>query len=121
VPRLHPLASRTEVELGALLAEPLLLPAEGLGSGMSDVVASLAARHRRPLDVVARASHAASIVHLAAAGIGVGLVPDSVRSMRTRGVAYVRVRTQERLRLVLASRSDARSPALEAFLGMVGR
>ncbi|MCA9576314.1 MAG: LysR family transcriptional regulator [Sandaracinaceae bacterium] len=112
----HPLAGRKRVAFATLLDQPLLLPSPGLGSSLSALVDRLAAAEGRPLRVAAHAGHAASLVHLAAAGLGVALVPASLQSMRSDGVRYVRVTSGATLPLVLATHTDAHNPVLDAFM-----
>jgi DNA-binding transcriptional LysR family regulator len=112
----HPLAARKRVRVAELFDQALLLPTPGLGSSLSALVDRLAAAEGRALQVAAHASHAASLVHLAAAGVGVALVPASLQSMRTEGVVYVRVAAASTLPLVLATHADSGNPALPDFV-----
>ncbi len=112
----HPLAARKRVRVAELFDQALLLPTPGLGSSLSALVDRLAAAEGRALQVAAHASHAASLVHLAAAGVGVALVPASLQSMRTEGVVYVRVAAASTLPLVLATHEDSGNPALPDFV-----
>jgi DNA-binding transcriptional LysR family regulator len=114
----HPLAGRKRIAFTALLDQPLLLPSPGLGSSLSALVDRLAAAEGRALHVAAHAGHAASLVHLAAAGLGVALVPASLQSMRNEGVRYVRVTSGSTLPLVLATHEDAQNPVLDAFMAL---
>lgn len=114
----HPLAGRKRISFKALLDHPLLLPSPGLGSSLTHMVDRLATAGGSALHVAAYAGHAASLVHLAAAGVGVALVPESLRSMRTEGVRYVRVSTGSALPLSLATHRDAANPVLDAFVAL---
>ena len=114
----HSLAGRKRIAFATLLDQPLLLPSPGLGSSLSALVDRLAAAEGRALRVAAHAGHAASLVHLAAAGLGVALVPASLQSMRNEGVRYVRVTGGSTLPLVLATHEDAQNPALDAFVAL---
>jgi DNA-binding transcriptional LysR family regulator len=118
-PEDHPLAHRKRISVTALLELPLLLPSPGLGSSLSALIDRLAAAHDRPLHVAAYAGHAASLVHLAAAGVGVALVPASLEAMRTEGVCIVRVAARTTLPLILATHADAANPVVDAFLAVV--
>ena len=115
-PEDHPLAHRKRITVAALLDLPLLLPSPGLGSSLSALVDRLAAAEGRPLHVAAHAGHAASLVHLAAAGMGVALVPASLEAMRTEGVRYVRVAARTTLPLILATHADSANPVVSAFV-----
>ena len=55
-------------------------------------------------------------MHLAAAGMGVALVPACLEAMRTEGVRYVRVAERTTLPLMLATHKDAANPVVDAFV-----
>lgn len=115
-PEDHPLAHRKRITVAALLDLPLLLPSPDLGSSVRALVDRLAVAAGRPLQVAAHAGHAASLVHLAAAGMGVALVPACLEAMRTEGVRYVRVAERTTLPLMLATHKDAANPVVDAFV-----
>ena len=59
------------------------------------------------------------MIGLVAGGVGFSLVPDSVRSLARRGVAYRRLTDAPSIELALAWRAGDRSPVLAAFLEVV--
>ncbi|MBC7174105.1 MAG: LysR family transcriptional regulator [Polyangiaceae bacterium] len=119
VPRRHVLAGRRSVRVASLFEHPLLLPSTGLGSSLDALVERLALEAGARLVIAARASHVASLVHLAATGMGVAIVPACLRSLRTRDVRFVPViGARARLPLVLVHRVDAKNPALPTFASL---
>lgn len=116
-----PLARHRRLTVERVLEEPLLLPPETSGSSLARWVRDAARERGVPIRVAATASHAASLVHLAASGMGVALVPESVASMRTRGVRHVPLATRSRLVLSLVFREDVRVPTVQAFVALARR
>jgi DNA-binding transcriptional LysR family regulator len=122
VPSGHPLAGRRSVRPATLFEEPLLLPSPHLGSSLGALIDRLALEHGARPRVVAHASHVASLVHLAATGMGVAFVPACLRSLRARGVRFVPVAAAgARLPLLLASAAAGTPPALEALWSLARR
>lgn len=113
----HPLARNRRVSFAKVLEHPLLLPPESSGSSVVRVVEDAARELGVPITLAATASHAASLVHLAATGMGAALVPESVASMRTRGVRVVAVQGAARLTLAMVTRSAERVPAVLELAG----
>ena len=64
-----------------------------------------------------------STLNLVAAGLGISLVPESLRRMRMDGVAFRRLygATQPKAPLYLASRRGETSTAVRKFLELVRR
>lgn len=88
LPAGHALSRRRSIPLEALALEPFVLFSRHIGSGLYDQI--LAACHRagfRPR-VTQEALQVTSIVNLVAAGIGVSLVPASMKKIHSEGIAY---------------------------------
>jgi DNA-binding transcriptional LysR family regulator len=122
VPADHPLAGRRRLSLAALHGLPLLLPGPQLGSGLAWVIERLLGADARPDGSVAsrfapEVRQVATLVHLAASGAGIALVPDTLACLALPGVRYVSVSdAQARVDLQLAHREAERSPLV---LGLV--
>jgi DNA-binding transcriptional LysR family regulator len=68
-------------------------------------------------DVVQEANPLTTVVGLVAAGVGIAIVPDSMRRTRFEGVTYVELGgTRERSAFLLAWRKNDASPTLANFL-----
>jgi DNA-binding transcriptional LysR family regulator len=114
----HPFAKLRSLPMARVLTEPLLLPPARSGSSLLRVVEDAARDLAVVLHVAATASHVASLVHLAAIGMGIALVPASVSAMRIRGVRAVGITSRARLPLVLLHRADTRLPSARAFAAL---
>lgn len=88
LPTQHPAAGARQIELASLRDEPFL----GYPSGPSSAMHGLVLQACRQAGFVPRvrqeAAETATLVALVAAGLGVALVPASVRHLRIDGVAY---------------------------------
>ncbi|SJM67748.1 LysR family transcriptional regulator [Gulosibacter sp. 10] len=86
LPSEHPLAQRDEVSPGDLIGEPLVLfpyrRMPGYVSRLMEVFEGLA----HPPRVVQQAIHQETVMGLVAAGVGVSLVPESIRRIQMPGV-----------------------------------
>jgi DNA-binding transcriptional LysR family regulator len=65
---------------------------------------------------VHEAAETSTLLALVAAGLGVALVPESVRALRLDGVVYAQVTGTEELSLGLAWRTGDTSPLLARFV-----
>lgn len=111
LPTRHALAAQPAVDLASLADETFVVHPSGVGSSMHDRV--LAACERagfRPARVI-EVGETATLVVFVAAGLGVALVPEPVRSLAVVGATYVPLVGQETVELALASRADDRSVA----------
>jgi DNA-binding transcriptional LysR family regulator len=102
VPRGHPLAARTSVSLAELAAEPFVDTARGFANRIILDAALAAAGIRRR--VVAELNDLPSVARYAAAGLGVGVIPDF--GSPTDAVVLDLDDEVDPLRIGLAVRSD---------------
>jgi DNA-binding transcriptional LysR family regulator len=136
--------------LEPLLEEPMLavlpvehaLAASGSGLRLADLAGDTFILYRRPngpglYDAIIAACHAAgfspqvgqeaprmpSTLSLVAAGLGVSIVPASMRRMNVEGVAYLSLEGSPALTapLLLATRAEARSPVVDVLRQAVNR
>lgn len=92
LPEAHPLARRRKVELQDVSEEPFILPARYSMPGLYGQVTEACRRAGfAPRAVQKDVWLMQTIVGLVAGGIGVALVPASVRNLRRRGVLYKQV------------------------------
>ncbi|MCX4745648.1 LysR family transcriptional regulator [Kitasatospora sp. NBC_01287] len=95
LPAAHPLAGRRPLDLALLADEPFVLLPRAIGPGLHDRITEVCrAAGFTPL-VAQRAVEWQTVCALVEAGLGVSLVPASVRRLRLRGVAFRRLTTRE--------------------------
>lgn len=122
LPEHHPLAGAGSVRLADLAGEPLVTHPSGQRSTMQPRVLEAYWRHGLEPELV-EVGETATLVVFVAAGLGVGLVPASVRALRLDGVAYVPLDEPELVTLAIARHRDAGAAALRVarVTGQVAR
>jgi len=119
LPEAHALAAGASVNLGKLAHERFLGFERHNGPLMFDAIVATCMRHGfSPQIFPARQMH--TIVSLVSGGIGVALVPASVRALHREGVAYRPMRGEKTLVETVAvwRRSDD-SPLVRALMGLL--
>ena len=111
----HPLASRRRVGPAALAGEPLVLISREVVPGLYDQIVALQPGGRAA-EIAQEASSIQAVLALVAAGIGISLLPASVRSLDRRGVVLVDLRPSPRSEMLIAARSGDRSPLTASFI-----
>ncbi|WP_026448843.1 LysR family transcriptional regulator [Actinopolyspora mortivallis] len=122
VPSTHPLADRERVELSDVVTEPFILPARhGSMPGLYAIVVEACERAGFTPHVVQRDVWLIqTIVGLVAGGMGVSVVPASVRRLQRPGVAFLALDdVTEQAQTAIAWRSGAPHPVLRSFLDLV--
>ncbi|MFD7135840.1 LysR family substrate-binding domain-containing protein [Streptomyces sp. NPDC059894] len=119
LPAGHPLASGPRISLKALAGEPFVVHPSQPRSAMYDRVLSACGRAGFQPDSLVEVGETATLVVLVAAGHGVALVPQSVRSLRLDGVIYLPLVETETIDLVLARRAGRNSPAAEQVASVI--
>jgi DNA-binding transcriptional LysR family regulator len=118
LPETHPLAGSATVDLRDLRDETFVTHPAGARSYMHDrVLAACAHAGFRPATREIRET--ATMAVLVAAGLGVALAPEPVRSLGLAGVAYRPLRHVESVDLLLARRVPPSSPAVDAVADLV--
>jgi len=117
MPDVHPLAQRSLVRLSDLVGESLVLltPAgsPGLRAALASSIAQLGGEER----IIQEVAEMQTVIGLVAAGVGISLVPESVRALVRHGVTYRPLDdTAPVVRLAMAWRATDESPVLTAFL-----
>ncbi|MFD1506679.1 LysR family transcriptional regulator [Georgenia yuyongxinii] len=110
----HPLSAREEISVADLAGEALLT----YPGARSVVAARVAETLREAGTTIGRSRDVAqtsSMIALVAAGMGVALVPDSVRALTMEGVTYLPVTDAGTVDLALAWREDETSPLIVRF------
>ena len=117
LPRGHRLARTSQVALARLANEPFILFPRHLGPRLYDPIVTACQRAGFSPTVAQEAMHVPTIVSLVAAGVGVALVPESVRHLRWHGVVYRNLSDcQSRTAIAIAFRSAEESAAAKSFV-----
>jgi DNA-binding transcriptional LysR family regulator len=120
LPDAHRLAGAAIVPLEELRDEPFVTYPSHFRSVLHDAVEETCAAHGFRPRVALEASETATLVSFVAAGLGVSLVPDSVRHMTVHGAVYRPLGAgAAEVELAVAWRRDDHTPALERALGIV--
>ncbi|QIG42032.1 LysR family transcriptional regulator [Nocardioides anomalus] len=119
LPAQHPLARRRRLDLADLAEEAFVVHPAGDRSSMhGHVLAACARAGFRPTSTI-EVSETATLAVFVAAGLGVALVPEPVRSLALAGVAYVPLADPPEVRLALASRAGDPAAATERVAGII--
>ena len=89
VPRYHPLASVSGIGVNEILQEPLIVYPASPRPSYADHVLDLFSQHGYVPNVVQEVNELQTAIGLVAAGIGVSLVPESVKRLLRDDVAYI--------------------------------
>lgn len=122
VPSGHPLASRQDVDLASLAAETFILYPRAVRPGLADtVVAACEAAGFTPR-VGQYAPQLSSTINLVAASLGISIVPESMRCLQARVVAYLPLRGEPLHALLgMAYRSVEGSAVVRNFIEVARR
>jgi DNA-binding transcriptional LysR family regulator len=126
LPAGHSLAVRAggkPIRLEALAADTFILYRRPLGPGLYDAIIAACQRAGYSPAIGQEAPRMLATLSLVAAGLGVTLVPDSMRRLRVHGVAYRPLDPAAELvaPLNLAYRRAENSAAAQRFIGLVRR
>jgi DNA-binding transcriptional LysR family regulator len=125
LPSAHPLAAgaRKEIALRALSGEAFVLVRRPGAPGIyADLLAACSAAGFEPR-IAAEVGNMLTNILLVAAGVGVSVVPASMRGIQAKLVSYLPLRGAGKLAapLTLASRRDSGNPALARFVEIARR
>jgi len=120
LPEAHRLARDDTVPLEELATEPFVVYPSHFRSVVHDAVEETCAAHGFLPRVALEVSETATLVSFVAAGLGVSLVPESVRHMTVHGAVYRPLsREAAAVELALAWRREDASTVLERALEVV--
>jgi DNA-binding transcriptional LysR family regulator len=122
LPETHALAAADSVPLEELEEEPFVVYPSHFRSVVHDAVEETCAAHGFLPRVALEVSETATLVSFVAAGLGVSLVPESVRHMTVHGAVYRPLaRDAAAVELAVAWRRADATPVLERALEVVRR
>jgi DNA-binding transcriptional LysR family regulator len=103
-----------------ILDAPLILFPRIVAPAFHDLVTGYFAALGRPARIVQEAIQMQTIISLVSAGLGLALVPASLRNLARAGVRYVDLADPPLLETGLVWRRDDDSATLRGFLGLLG-
>ncbi|HEX7740415.1 MAG TPA: LysR family transcriptional regulator [Marmoricola sp.] len=119
LPASHRLAGRRRIALTQLAGESFVVHSSGGRSSIHDhVLRACAEAGFSPPDVT-EVGETATLVVFVAAGLGVALVPEPVRSLGLEGVSYVALSKPPTIDLALATPAEATSPPVRRVAAVV--
>jgi DNA-binding transcriptional LysR family regulator len=120
LPSGHPLAGRSSISLQEVAGDAFVSQPRELASTLYDRLVKLAAKAGFKPTISQQAQQINGLLALVAAGLGLALVPASMRAVRLAGVSYVLLEDADAyLLLAVVSRADDESPVLQQFLSTV--
>jgi DNA-binding transcriptional LysR family regulator len=120
VPAAHPLATRKKASLSVFADEPFITFPRANGRSLYDAIVAACKEAGFEPRVIQEVPQMASTINLVATGIGVTLVPASMRQLHSEGVKYLRIDgPAPSASLSLASRGDPLPPTAEHFIRLV--
>ena len=122
VPRGHRLATRKTTTLAGLSEEVFVFYHRNVRPGLTDAVIAACERSGFRPRLSQEAPQLTSTLNLVAAGLGISIVPESLKHLRTNDIVYLRLTGDApQAALGLASRADGRSAAVDNFIAVALR
>ena len=122
VPRGHRLALRTATTLAGLSEEVFVFYHRNVRPGLTDAVIAACERSGFRPRLSQEAPQLTSTLNLVAAGLGISIVPESLKHLRTNDIVYLRLTGDApQAALGVASRADGRSAAVGNFIAVALR
>lgn len=120
MPEDHPAAARRRIELRSLAEQPFILVTGHRGSGLRDIILSTCHEAQFMPNVVQEATLIQTIGGLVASGVGVALVPASLRRLQSSGVSYRQIQDNTPfVEMGVVWKRDNENRILEGFLEVV--
>jgi DNA-binding transcriptional LysR family regulator len=121
LPRGHRLAGKAAIRLRDLDGEPFVFYPRKVGTGIFDAVVQACQSCGFTPQVRVEVPQMTSLITFVAAGMGVSLVPDTMRQLKPEGVVYVPLADAEvpQAHLAMAFNPGALSGALDHFIARV--
>ncbi|MBU6247672.1 MAG: LysR family transcriptional regulator [Xanthomonadaceae bacterium] len=120
LPSGHPLAGRASLRLDEVAHEPFVAQPREVAVTLYDRLFRLAHKAGFQPQIRRHVQQVNGMLAMVAAGLGLALVPATMRTVRLAGLAYVPVEDPDAyMLLAVASRATDSSPALAQFLAVV--
>lgn len=117
LPSDHPLASAAQLNVATLAGESFIIPQFDENAGFAEHIAALAAQGGFEAGTTHRVRDFLTAISMVAAGFGMALVPESLRSLTIANVSYQPISDYvQTVQLALAYRKQEAAPAVRAFV-----
>jgi DNA-binding transcriptional LysR family regulator len=116
----HALAEEAELDLARLAGESFVIHPHGVSAMHEWVLAACADAGFRPPAMI-EVAETATLATFVAAGLGVALVPEPVRSLALDGVVYVPLRAAFEVALLVSVRAGERVGPVREFVDILER
>jgi DNA-binding transcriptional LysR family regulator len=122
LPENHPLAKNGEIPLAAIADAPLILASRDRGCGLHEQILQFYEREGLHPNVVHAAREMQVMLGFVAAGIGISLLPASVKNLQRRGIVYRTLTPNAPMaELAIAWHRENNTATLNQFLEIVRR
>lgn len=121
LPTHHRLAGRQRLTLPELAEETFVMHPSARASSLTEVVLAACSDAGFTPPGVVEVSETSTLVVSVAAGLGVAVVPQPVRTLSLEGVRYVSLRGAPTIDLCVAVRADDARPATRRVVELIGR
>lgn len=119
LPSNHPLGKQKTLSVESLAREPFVMFSREVGSGLYDEIIAACRRGGFSPRIEQEALQVTSIVNLVAAGMGVSMVPASMRQINSSGVIYRRIDDPApKARMSLVYRENYQSASLTHLIAL---
>jgi DNA-binding transcriptional LysR family regulator len=120
IPSSHPLATFTQVSIRAFSQELFVLPPARLGSGLYNQIMQFFQQTGFSPIAVQEATQLQTSISLVAGGVGVALIPASLRNLQRAGVVYQSlIEPTPEIEIAVVWQKGDRSPVLQKFVESV--
>ncbi|MES1926471.1 LysR family transcriptional regulator [Salinisphaera sp. T31B1] len=119
LPSTHRLADRTRIAVDELAGEPFVTFPRATAPALYEALAHCCARHGFEPNIRLETHLQQTIVNLVAAGLGVSLVPESMRRMQLSGAVFRAIHDAPEIEQGIYWSTDNRNPCLAPFLDCV--
>lgn len=116
VPAGHTLAGRAPLTPTEVVAEPLIVTNREELPGLYDETMALIREYGSGIRIAQKATGTLAVLGLVAAGLGLALLPASIRELKIAGVEYARLDPSPHIPLLAVRHREARSLHIEPFL-----
>ncbi|GAB3246155.1 LysR family transcriptional regulator [Nocardioides dilutus] len=121
LPAHHRLADRQRIALRDLAGETFVMHPLALASSLTEAVLAACSREGFTPPGIVEVTETSTLVVSVAAGLGVAVVPQPVRTLRLDGVSYVSLREAPSIDLCVAVREDDARPSTGRVADLIGR
>lgn len=120
LPETHALANYSHVSIRELIDEPFILPPHHLGAGLYSQIVDFFERINIYPKITQSATLLQTAISLVAGGVGIALVPASLRNLQRTGVIYKDItEPTPEIKIGIAWRKQDLSPILQQFIAIV--